>query len=330
MSNISKLLVEQFDYFEMIPKPQTSNLVHLYADYVELTALVKNQEIFTVADFIHRLSSNDVKLVDLDQENNDDSSAAESDHVARSAQTVFSILKNRKELYAESYPFQVSSNSINLLETTSIQGKRKIYLTLLMCANLNYFNKLQPTLTADFEQVSYEALKNFMSEDSCVRQFGKNSDYQGTAQEKILSLAADMMNIDLVGKEFNKIRGTQERGLDIVGWYPFADQYSNFLSIFGQCSCGKNWCGKLNETRRFENYFLFEKLNPIHALFVPFAMFSSALVSEGDLFQSDELNNVLFFERLRILENIEGTEFFDSLDSNTIVSFVVAYEEDIV
>lgn len=330
MSSLEELLEEQFKHLEIPPKNHTKNLAHLHADFAEIIALLRNEDFFSAADLIHRYKTFNIRARDLDIDCDDQASEAEKEDGYRSwAHQVFMILLDRQAIYGEDYPFEVDTTSIKLMDTQLIQGKKKIYLALLLSANLNYFGKLQAVLTSDFEHLSFSALKEFMPKAE-VRQFGKNSDYDGTAQEKISALAADMMEIELNQREFKKILGNQERGIDIVGWYPFSDKYSNFLSILGQCACGKDWYKKLSETKRFHNYFCYEKLYPIHALFVPGALFSKAVEFDGDIFQSDELNDVLFFERLRILEYIEDVDVLEGLDSKTVVEFAILSQEGVV
>ena len=169
-------------------------------------------------------------------------------------------------------------------------------------------------------------LKKFLPEHAIVKQFGKNSDYAGTAQEKIIALAHDL-KVKIKEWEIKTIEGNQERGLDVVGWLPFQDGYANIVSVFGQCACGKEWYKKQNETRRFNSsYYLFEKLDPIHAMFVPVALNRTTT-----FYQSDEVvNGTLLFERSRILEFIGDAGFFDGLKSKQIVDRCINYQEDLV
>lgn len=331
MSKVEELLEQQFNKIAINPKDQNRNLAHLHADFAEIIALLRNEDFFSAAELINRYKACNIRAKDLDVDcDEDDTEAEKEDAYDRWAQQVFMILLDRQNLYKDDYPFQVDSTSIKLTDSSSIKGKKRVYLILLLCANLNYFSKLQSILTSEFEMLSFLVLKQFMSPNAQVKQFGKNSDYKGSAQEKISALADDMMGVEINRREFRKILGNQERGLDVVGWHPFSDRYSNFLAILGQCACGKEWYKKLSETKRFHNYFRFEKLKPVHALFVPGALFSKAVEAGGDFFQSDEFDDVLCFERFRILEFIEDTKFLAGLDSNKAVEFAVNYQEDLV
>ena len=64
---------------------------------------------------------------------------------------------------------------------------------------------------------------------------------------------------------------------------------------------------------------------PTHVLFLP-----SALFFHDDFFQSDEVTNSLVFERFRLLEFIQDTNFFDHLDGKEIVEYCIRFESDLV
>lgn len=326
---IEESLLEQFTGFSLVPERHTANLAHLYADYVELMALIQNGDWFSAADLVKRFKDYDVTVPEVSTRVagpalNDEPTAAEIDDRYDSwAQQVFSQIAARQSLFAADYAFDVDHECIRL--TVEISARQKIYLMLVLCSNLKYVPKLQSVLTADFEQLAAEVMKVYLPASAFVKQLGKNSDYAGDAQDKIRALAADM-KVALNAREFNKILGTQERGLDLVGWIPFKDEYANLLSILGQCACGKDWHSKLSETRRFDNsYFVFEKLKPIHALFVP-----RSLTYRKDLYQSDELSDVLLFERSRILQFIRDEAFFDGYDAKAVVEYAIEFAEDLV
>ena len=119
---------------------------------------------------------------------------------------------------------------------------------------LNYFKDVYSDLTTEFEQTSFEALRNFLPLNANVKQLGKNSDYTGDAQSKIRALAKDL-NVSINENEIIQIQGTQERGLDVIGWLPFKDQIPNMITILVQCACGTEWYKKQNKTKRFENAY---------------------------------------------------------------------------
>ncbi|MFO1003463.1 MAG: hypothetical protein U0936_24285 [Planctomycetaceae bacterium] len=326
---LDTLLAEQFKNFSLTPIHHSAEIAHLYADYLELLTVLQNGEWFTESELVKRFMDFGIRVPNVSQKTagtaqDDEPRPAEIDDQYDSwAQQVFSQLDSRQALFEGDYPFEAARGRVRLKATLDL--RQKLYVMLLLCSNLRYFPKLEPALTSEFEGVAFEVLKAFLPGNATVRQLGKNSDYGGDAKSKISKLAKEM-NVKINEREFQKIQGTQERGLDVVGWIPFSDRCFSFLSILAQCACGKNWTHKLSETRRFDSsYFHFEKLKPIHALFIP-----RGLNYKDDLYQSSELSEVLLFERGRILTVLSTADFFENFESKKIVDYYVALSEDIV
>jgi len=319
-----------FSAFSLEPVRHTANLGHLFADYAELLCCLRNGDYVSRADLVKRFEDYNVSVPSLSQtvagpltriEKNDLSAAEVDDAYDDWAHQVFANIVTRTEIFKSDYPFELEKKSLRLRDDLTV--RQQIYLMLLMCSNLPYFGKFTAVLTTDFEQVAFEALKNFLPSCAIVRQLGKNSDYSGNAQQKITAIANEL-NVPLDDHELGKVEGNQERGLDVVGWIPFADKFANLLCVLGQCACGKDWTSKLSETRRFEySYFLFKKHKPIHAMFIPRGLFHN-----NDFFQSDEICGSLMFDRNRILNLITDEKFFKRLDSQLLVeAYIDSFEE---
>jgi hypothetical protein len=161
-----------------------------------------------------------------------------------------------------------------------------------------------------------------MPPHAIIKEFGKNTKYRGTAQERIIALGSEL-NVKIFEDEIkNNVRGNQERGLDVIGWIPFHDKTPNFVSILGQCACGKDWYKKQSETRRYENsYYQFYRNRPIHTMFIPYALGTGS----SSFYQSDEID-CLLFERFRIMEYINETDFLNDLDSKKIIDGCINHD----
>ena len=301
------------------------HLIYLYADYVELVALFSNQNYVSPSDILDRLKDEGI----IQQTQNDEDQSVANDEHERFVDSIFRLINERAQLFGDDYPFYVHNNEhLILKEETLITERNKIYIYLLLSSSLNIFSPFQSELTSEFEALCTNVLRNFLPEHAIVKSFGKNSDYTGTAVQKISALASDMsIPLDIDGFQEISQRGTQEKGLDLVGWIPFADTVSNFLSIFVQCACGKDWNKKLTETRRYNNYFKFHRLKPIHSLFVPYNLVS---FNRNTFYRSDEFDNELVFERKRILNYLSDTDFFNDFESKLLVEKCLSYQEDIV
>lgn len=324
--NFNDRLVTFFSDFSLeldtIP-PQ--HMIYLFADYVELMSLFSNQNFVTKSDTEDRFKDEDI----IKQVKSDADQSEANDQTERFIDSIFRLLGERSRLFADDYPFIVENNDrIILKDENKISEKNKIYIYLLISSSLNIFSDFQHELTSEFELLCEKVLANFLPAHAIVKSFGKNSNYTGTAVNKIKELSKDMkVPIDHDGFDEISTKGTQEKGLDLVGWIPFDDTVPNFLSILVQCACGKDWHKKLTETRRYNNYFKFHRLRPIHSLFIPFNLVSH---NRNTFYRNDELENGLIFERKRILNYLSHTDFFNTFESKLLVEECIKFQEGIV
>jgi hypothetical protein len=299
--------------FSNIDKPDyTRSEINYYADFVELIALFVKEDGVTFGDVQDRFYG--TKEYDNIEKKDEDESFLNR---------IFDMIKERILLYAEEYPFEYQ-NSETILLKHNLTFKNKLYLSLLISSKLNIFNPFKSDLTTDFEKISYIVLKQFLPNNAIVKEFGKNAQYQGNAITKIKQLANDL---DLVinDYELNQIgeRNQQERGLDIIGWLPFADKCGNKVIFLCQCACGKEYESKQHDTRRFENYLHFYKTKPQHTLFIPYSLIN---VRERKFYHSDFIEkDYLIFERKRILE-YHADHSFENLTTFKIVDKCIETE----
>lgn len=322
-------LTEQFDKLKLKVPHESKYLTHLYVDYIELIALFSNDSFITRGDLIDRLQDEGVlEIEEGDEVLNEvgsDSAEQRDEHEAK-VNTFFRIIEERTHIFGTNYPFSFSDNHVKLHQNLAF--KQELYLMLLIASNLDVFSKVKSELTSEFETVSFYALKNYLSSNAVVKEFGENSTYTGNTKERISQLANEL-GLEINEYEWNKIsdQNTKERGLDIIGWVPFSDKIPNFLAILGQCACGKEWFKKQNETKRYEEYIRFYKLSPVHSLFIPYSIVE---MSKG-FYQSDEINKGnLIFERNRIVELFDSEKIFSAMLSKQVVKKSIEFEEDII
>lgn len=336
--NFDKKLLEQFTDLKVGVPDYPKNLEHLYCDYIELVALFSNKDFVTKSDILDRLKDEgESNIVDIvNAENNEEKAVISSNDVSQAQvndlkekwiDNLFIILEERATLFGNDYPFVFSSNKIVLKQT--LLDKNELYIYLLVSSNLDLFRKLNSELTSDFETISFYSLKNYLPSKAIVKQFGKNSDYSGNAIKKIKDLATDL-KVEVREHEIENIsdRNNQERGLDIIGWIPFSDSCPNIITILAQCACGKDWPSKHHDTRRYKHYLKFYRLDPYHAIFIPYS-----LIGKGGkkFLRSDDIeDNTLVFERKRIIELFEDFSVFSVLKSKKVVNKCIKYLEDIV
>ena len=317
--SFNEKLEKQFENFT-IETPNIANYIeHIYADFVELNALFLKEEV-TIADISDKLQdvkdSNiiETERLDLEEENLEEIASLEAernDVIAERFSSIFDICKDRQSLYDnDEYPFIVIDSQIKLKENLS--DKQKMYILLLLCANLNCFNRIQHELTIDFELLSYYALISYLPPKAIIKSFGKNSGYTGNAINKIKTLAGEIgINLNENNVSCISPKNVQERGCDLVAWVPFKDRIPNIFIVLSQCACGKDWDKKQADTEFFKGYFHFEKTVPIHIMFIPYAISNTG----GKFHQHDRILKQLFFDRKRILEQFEELDFLTELKS---------------
>jgi len=327
--------------FSLKKPSEPTHLLHIYADYVELIVLLNNNDYVTLADIVDRFNDEGINIIEhFKKEDETDKYYFKQRYDAEIGSEysirqdlcenyiiqLFEILKDRSFLYKERYPFEVAERKINLKENSN--SSQKLYIALLMSSSLNSFKIFNHELTSEFEEVSAKALQQYLGENAIVKETGKNSSYTGNAKEKIKSLAYDVF-VEVNNEALNKIPDTnqQERGLDIIAWFPFKDLYANMLVLLFQCACGKNWIEKQDEVKRYEKYLIFKHIKPIVGMFIPYAIITDYL----DLHQSDDvLMSGLLFDRNRISGYNLNLEYFETLNSFKIVNQLIDYSEDIV
>lgn len=301
------------------------HLIYLYADYVELVSLFSNQNYVSSSDILDRF--NDEGIIQQKITDSDQSEANDEDE--RFVDSIYRLIIERAQLFQDDYPFEIEGiDKIKLKDNKDISMRNKIYIYLLLSSSLNIFSIFQPVLTSEFEKLCHQVLINFLPSHAFVKSFGKNTSYKGTAVQKISALANDMkIRIDNDAFQEISVKGTQEKGLDLIAWIPFEDNVSNLLAILAQCACGKDWDKKLGETSRYNNYLKFHRLNPIHSMFIPYNLVSHNKIT---FFRNDEIDSRLIFERKRILNYIFNTDFFETYESKALVDCCIGFEEDIV
>jgi hypothetical protein len=296
------------NFNNIVGKPDYKDRINYYADFVELYALFVKEDGITFGDVRDRFFGvkeyKNSKMKDEDE---------------KFLNKIFDIIKDRIGLFADEYPFEYQNNA-KLILKQNLTVKNKLYILLLISSKIYIFNSFQSELTTDFEKVSCAVLKNFLPMRAIVIEFGKNTTYQGNAISKIRQLANDLdLSVNETMLSQISEQNVQERGLDIIGCLPFADQCENKVIFLCQCTCGKEYEFKQQETRRFENYLTFYTIKPQHTLFIPYSLIN---IRDKNFYHLDLITGTLIFERKRILEYYNGNSF-KSLKSFKIVNKII-------
>lgn len=277
---------------------------NLFVDFIELLTLFSNGDGISYGDIQDRFFGEP-----------DENNSSEVDDTQESfIKGLLDLIKERISQYDDLYPFILDSTGQIFRTKDNLTPSNKLYVFLLMSSSLNIFKEFNSELTTDFESISAIAMQNFVP-NAIVKSFGKNSQYKGTAKNKIDELAKELgINTNVSETKHISIHNTQERGLDIVSWIPFADNCQNKIIFLCQCACGKMFEYKQHDTSRYDNYFVFYKTEPQHTLFIPYSLINP---KDNQFYHSDCIEKgCLLFERLRILRLIHS----DSVSFNKLKS----------
>lgn len=229
----------------------------------------------------------------------------------------FSDLEYRAGAFSEFYPFKVIKGGSVLVMSgaaTKPNIARKVYIFLLIAANLRYFSKTQQTqIASSFEVLSFVALKSYLPSQSVLYMFGKHplnigERYSsGSLWERLTKLAKDLREDVIVQKENFKPSNNGDAGLDLVGWVPLEKPpvRRGFFLIFAQCACTPKWVSKQFETHydTWKNYLSFTAY-PARLTFIPYCFRKTS----GAWYDHTKISMTVLVDRLRLIELLRGKE----------------------
>lgn len=309
---------------------------HYFCDYIELIALINNDDIVSIADIYDRFYDDEkikIKINESDVNLGDETSNVNDKWETRIKEW-FSILNIREQLFKEFYPFLITDETTIKLKS-NLNNSHKLYIFLLLNSNKKYISKKRNMLTSDFEEFSLIALKKYLPINAFSFRFGKSmldyDRYTGKLINKINLLAQDLKyKTQYEEDDFNDGDGG-DGGLDLVSWIPFLndENQNNMQVILSQCATGDEWFKKQYETNKFTSNFINFKTKPNNAIFIPY---DGRRADRKFAEQKEILTDVLLFDRIRILNLLQNNQDdITSLQSFVeIVDEVISFEEDII
>ena len=183
--------------------------LNYFADIVELITLISKVEI-GVGEILERFT--ETKLINVGEAQMNDSNESW-------VKEIFCLIELRSKVFSDTYPFVYDNLHLRLILKADLIIKNKLYVQLLLSANLPFFKSTVPQLTSDFENVSFYAIQGYFEGANNTRKFGKRSSYAGNLKEKINQLANEI-NIKINDDALKQIpiANNQEAGLDIISW----------------------------------------------------------------------------------------------------------------
>lgn len=274
-----------------------------WADYVELRCLTSLDGEVSDADLLdHFRDRRD--LGELDDEAAEASNPERTDKEETQLNDIFLHLQYREASLGESYPFSVLEGNILRCDQDSISAKQKLYIFLLLAANLKYVRD-SGKVTSSFERISRDVLAKLMPRRAEVHIFGTSASsqraprYSGTLAQKVQKLASDLSESVMLQPGSVAPTNTGDGGLDLVAWVPVGDTQPGRLVVFGQCACTTEWVTKQHSSKvdAWRKKMSFTA-DPVNVVFIPFFFRSNG----GDWFADQDIHGGVLMDRMRILE----------------------------
>ena len=257
---------------------------HTVADFAEMLCLLNLDRVCTRELIRDRMRDvGDTKIEDNELED------------------AFSQLAWRVSAFEDSYPF-VLQRGRALVAPQQLTDWQKLYVLLLMCANLPFLRDQTTSLTAAFERVSLSALRAIWPAGGVVRPFGKTETvYTGSKWERLNRLASDIGAYGACTEQHFRKADSGDGGIDLMAALPLdPHERRNIPSLLGQCACSRDqWVAKQNEISvgRLSSH----QIHPTHpwlqALMIP----HSFRDSHGSWAVLGDIGQTILFDRLRIL-----------------------------
>ncbi|GAA5007723.1 hypothetical protein FNZ56_03925 [Pseudoluteimonas lycopersici] len=256
---------------------------HTLADYAELLCLLSADRICSRESIRDRIRDvGDVRIEDNELED------------------CFSQLEWRAMAYSEAYPFVVPEGR-TLRAPDDLSNWQRLYVLLLLCANLPFIRSEILALTSVFERISLLAIKAIWPLKGVVRPFGKNlTDYTGQKWSRINQLAIDIGGRGACTEHTFRGRDTGDGGIDLMAALPLDDhERRNIPALLGQCACSRDqWVSKQTEISGDRLGNQIHASHPwMQALMIP----QSFRDNLGKWAVEGDLGRTILFDRLRIV-----------------------------
>lgn len=233
--------------------------IYLKADIVELVCLQNTDQQIPLDEALDEQMGEDEGIggiVNVDEGNLENQEfseelpdRAQSSSSAERIDSLFSAItdisehiRSRSRLFGEYYPFSYENNIITRKQ--DITKHHKLYILLLIASHLRFWPREDRNLFAnDFEILSTYAMKNLFPAWTIkimgTAQNSSFSTYTGGRKKKLEDFAHDLgLRLIMDERELQHYDAPHGDGqLDVVAWYSFADDASNFPTILGQAGC---------------------------------------------------------------------------------------------
>lgn len=310
---------------------------HLWADYFELLCLIDPDKFLGIGQIKDRiklqLEEGEIDFSyyrEIINELDENNSKFFVEILEKFSLDILKIIRYRKKLYNDFYPFLVRDNSFE--SSGYLNDEQVLYVYFLMCSHLRWFMDSKYFLTTDFECFSQTCLKNYLGNKFCVHVFGKNahqsSVFSGNKFSK-LQILSNLFNERLIAKETDfPQHDNGDEGIDLIAYAVIDDRLPGNLLITAQCKCQDDWYDF-----RFSSSST--ALSGMMTLTHPNANFAFIPIcfrnEDGDWFQKHKTSGVILMDRKRMISLIENhMQIFKQSESYNRVWELLKKREEVV
>ena len=286
---------------------------HTLADFIELLCLIMPDG-FCSSDLVEdHINDNSGKKIENDLINDS-----------------FLQFQWRIKAFDKYYPFKLIEKNKVLNCSRDFSESQKLYILLLLCANLPFLKKPYQDLTDAFERASALALKRIWPKPDYVDNFGKNiTKFTGFKWEKLNQLSRKIGGKANLTENHFRPTDTGDGGIDLVAWLSLdSHEGFNIPSALAQCACSRSDWPKKQMEIAYDR--LHNNLNPtsrwMELIFIP----HSFRDNHGKWYTPGEIASTIVMDRLRILNCLSQENDLEVISSPDILKNFLNYKLDLV
>jgi len=239
------------EILEKLDKTPSKNAVFLWADYLELRALVHPDRYFSLDGVEEAMAESDDYSADAEGAGLTGSNEG-LDKLANRWGECELTLQRRVELFGDAYPFALATGYRGLeLKDDDDSSLRSWYRFLLLASSLQYVPN-HNGLTSAFERASLNVFKRLTPQSAEVHGFWPGAHhYPSGKADRLIKLANDLRALPVFANNAILPGDRGDAGIDLVAWHTLGDKRDRVPIAIGQCGCSvEDWKTKPNSVAR--------------------------------------------------------------------------------
>ena len=284
--------------------PNRKKDIFAWADYLEFRCVTEPDKQITVADVSDSVEEAGDFSVDVDIHSHSQYVAERNDILEAHITEYMEFLESRKSLFKDAYPFDLSSNKIELKK--DLNPEQIGYLILLFSSCLrNIESNHREVLTTSFEYITqtyFRALLSSQGEAHVIS--SKNNEIGATAIDRIKWVAKKLGSSIICDEDEFLGNVAGEKGLDVVAWLDLGDELNNRPIFLIQATCGDSVTFELKAAQvsfgKWRKIIEFDA-HPVSVLSIPHSYRKQSNVFGSNIVYGD----AVLIDRSRILQQVK-------------------------